>query len=273
MATISTSSFTPITAPRAFEQLSDLIRSLIASGTLKTGDKLPSERELAEQMKLSRGVVREALRTLEIAGLVELKKGGSGGAFIVAEQQRIVTQAYRDMVHLGHVTLGNLTEARQKFMVDAIELACIRATEEDFEALEANLLRTEKAIAEHDIATRRACTTEFYQLIGAASKNEVIVVIIDTMTVLLRSLYRNPPAQTDSQLMRGRRNIVKLLRLRQSARACREMVGYLEMVQHYLLAEGSTEVRGIVHAERDRAPINTPAPPSSRRRYTASDPS
>lgn len=242
MPTHHKSDFAPISTPRAFEQVCTLIRSLIASGKLKAGDKLPAERELGEQLKVSRGVVREALRTLEIAGLVQLKKGGSGGAFIVTGQYRMVTQAFKDAVDLGSVRLEHLTEARQKFMVDAIELACERATDDDFEAMDANLLRTEDAIARQDTVERRACTWDFYHLIAMASKNEVMVITVDTMTSLLRSVYRPAPGRPDLQLIKSRRQIIRHIKARQAAKASREMVSYLSAVQHYLLSEGSTEV-------------------------------
>jgi GntR family transcriptional regulator, transcriptional repressor for pyruvate dehydrogenase complex len=240
--------FTPITTPRAFEQVCVLIRGLIASGELKTGDKLPPERELAAKMQVSRGVVREALRTLEIAGLVQLRKGGSGGAFIVAGQFRMVTHAFKDMVQSGNITLSDLTEARQRFMVDAIELACERATDSDFDAMDANLVRTEEAIRDKDIPARSACTAEFYRLIASASKNEVIVITIETMTTLLRSVYRRSTSRPELKLIESRRRIVKLLRARQAAKASREMVVYLSAVQQYLLSEGSTEVPARVGA-------------------------
>src|ERR1700712_5339297 len=74
--------FEPIPTRRAFEAVCDRIREQVADGRLKRGDKLPAERLLAEQLGVSRLAIREALRSLENAGLVVLQRGPKGGAFI-----------------------------------------------------------------------------------------------------------------------------------------------------------------------------------------------
>ena len=70
--------FQPIQVRRAFEEICDRIRARIAAGLLKPGDKLPAERELAQQLGVGRNALREALRSLEIAGIVRLQKGAQG---------------------------------------------------------------------------------------------------------------------------------------------------------------------------------------------------
>ncbi|HEY9280152.1 MAG TPA: winged helix-turn-helix domain-containing protein, partial [Eoetvoesiella sp.] len=74
-------SFSPIRPQRAFEEVCEQIRREVAAGTLRPGDRLPPERELAEQLGVSRTAIREALRSLENAGLVQCQQGMGGGAF------------------------------------------------------------------------------------------------------------------------------------------------------------------------------------------------
>lgn len=74
--------FRPIRTRRAFEEICERIREQLALGVLKPGDKLPPERDLAQQLGVSRNVLREALRSLEMAGVLRLLKGVKGGAFI-----------------------------------------------------------------------------------------------------------------------------------------------------------------------------------------------
>ena len=76
---------------RIFEDIYDQIRSDLASGALKPGDKLPAERELAEKLGFSRSAVREAIRALEASGIVYLQKGVNGGAFIQTGQVETVS--------------------------------------------------------------------------------------------------------------------------------------------------------------------------------------
>lgn len=74
--------FRPIHTKRAFEEICARIREQLALGVLKPGDKLPAERDLAQQLGVSRNVLREALRSLEMAGVLRLQKGVKGGAFV-----------------------------------------------------------------------------------------------------------------------------------------------------------------------------------------------
>ena len=72
--------FSRIRNLRAFEEIADQIRKEISDRRLRAGDRLPPERELAEQFGVSRNTLREALRSLENAGLLRLQKGATGGA-------------------------------------------------------------------------------------------------------------------------------------------------------------------------------------------------
>ncbi len=74
--------FKAIRSARAFEEIATQIRSELIARRLKVGSRLPSERALSEQFGVSRNTLREALRSLEHAGLIRLQKGASGGAFI-----------------------------------------------------------------------------------------------------------------------------------------------------------------------------------------------
>jgi DNA-binding FadR family transcriptional regulator len=127
-STVPKPSFAPIKTQRTFEAVCEQIRAQLAAGTLKTGDKLPAERELAVEFQVSRSALREALRTLEMAGIIRNAKGVKGGSFIQAAEPDHIVQAMRDYVHLGKVTLDELTEARLATMDIIIRLACERAS-------------------------------------------------------------------------------------------------------------------------------------------------
>jgi DNA-binding FadR family transcriptional regulator len=79
-STAETPAFAPIKTQRAFEAICEQIRGRLANGTLKTGDKLPAERELAIEFQVSRSALREALRSLEVAGIIRNAKGVKGGS-------------------------------------------------------------------------------------------------------------------------------------------------------------------------------------------------
>ena len=74
--------FTRVRPRRTFEAVSEGLRQMIAEGQLKPGDKLPPERELCDRLGVGRASLREALRSLEAAGILELRTGRAGGAFV-----------------------------------------------------------------------------------------------------------------------------------------------------------------------------------------------
>ena len=90
--------FRPIHTRRAFEEICERIREQLALGVLKPGDKLPPERDLAQQLGVSRNVLREALRSLEMAGVLRLQKGVKGGAFIQEGDTSRMNGVMRDML-------------------------------------------------------------------------------------------------------------------------------------------------------------------------------
>src|SRR5689334_11124463 len=120
--------FEPIHTRRAFEEICHRIRAQIAAGTLRPGDKLPPERDLALQLGVGRNALREALRSLEIAGVVRLQKGVKGGAFIQSGDARRMNDVVRDMLSLGSISVAELAEARVHTQDLVVRLACERAT-------------------------------------------------------------------------------------------------------------------------------------------------
>ena len=135
--------FAPVRMRRAFEAICDQIRQQLADGQLAAGDRLPSEKELSEQFRVSRSGVREALRSLEMAGMVEALTGINGGFYIKQSHPDGITQAVRDMVALNQVPVSDVTEARILLCDLAIKLACERAT--DAATTDGSFLRLDQA--------------------------------------------------------------------------------------------------------------------------------
>src|SRR5690606_1055893 len=134
----------------------------VASGKLKKGDKLPPERELAKQFGVSRLAIREALRSLENAGLISLQRGPKGGAFIQDSSDQKMTEFMQDMLDMGTITLSDLTEARIFILASVARLACERATQEDLAQLEENVKLNEVALETGNREVRLQHATEFY---------------------------------------------------------------------------------------------------------------
>jgi DNA-binding transcriptional MocR family regulator len=88
--------FTQVRTKRGYESIAQQIRDAIAAGKLNVGDRLPAERDMAELFGVSRQSVREAIRALESAGLIEIKLGVRGGALVRGGDPSTVTRAMTD---------------------------------------------------------------------------------------------------------------------------------------------------------------------------------
>src|SRR5215213_11021827 len=127
--------FKPIASTRASSTIAEQIRAAITGGRLAAGDRLPPERELAEQFGVSRVTVRDALRALEAMGLIKVRVGARGGAFVTVPSGALMGQAMSDMMLMQVVTPEDIVEARLILELGTVTLACVRATDEDLERL------------------------------------------------------------------------------------------------------------------------------------------
>jgi DNA-binding FadR family transcriptional regulator len=240
---------------RAFEEICERIRDWLSAGKLRPGDKLPPERQLAQRLGVGRSALREALRSLEIAGIVELKKGAKGGAFIRQGDPGGMRQVVEDLLHLGSITVDELTEARVHIQNVIVRLACKRATQADFDALRKNIDQTEEMTRAGRYVDRVETSREFYRLLAAATRNQVLSVIVDSLTEILMKFIRTRTAaggKTQPNLVKTRRAFLALLMKRDEKRACEATTAHLESV-HGLLVEGSKS-SGVLAQERKRAP-------------------
>lgn len=229
--------FEPIRTRRAFEEICDRIRAQIAAGTLRPGDKLPAERELAEQLGVGRNALREALRSLEIAGIVRLQKGAKGGAFIQAGDASRMDEVVRDMLSLGSISVGELTEARVHIQDLVVRLACERATAGDLDALSANVDRTEEVTAAGEYLERVECSREFYRLLVAAAHNQVLTMMVRSVTeILMQFVYTRVAGggKPQPRLVEKRRAFLAALRARDAELATRLMRTHLASVHRLL---------------------------------------
>ena len=229
--------FRPIHTRRAFEEICERIREQLALGVLKPGDKLPPERDLAQQLGVSRNVLREALRSLEMAGVLRLQKGVKGGAFIREGDTGRMNVVMRDMLSLGTISVRELSEARMDVLDLVVRLACANGRQEDFGALQRNIERTELATKEGRLLDRVECSREFYKLLAVATGNKVIAMILDSVTEIhMRFVYAKVASSGVAmpRLAERRQQFLVALRQRNVSAATRLLRSHLEAVQRML---------------------------------------
>jgi GntR family transcriptional repressor for pyruvate dehydrogenase complex len=200
--------FSPVDAGRAPSLIIDQIRLLIRNGKLSAGDRLPSERDLGERFGVSRVTVREALRGLEANGLVTIKVGARGGAFVTAPTAEGLAESISDLIALSVLTAAELTEARQVFELGMIPVVCERADDQDIAELLEICDRADALLAGGD-GVPVSLSAEFHLRVARASHNQVVEMFARSfygpvLVSLLRTLEMDPErAAVDTAEHRG----------------------------------------------------------------------
>ena len=175
--------FSPVKQSRVTEDMFEQIFSRIADGNLKPGEKLPTERELAAQFGVSRSTVRETLRMLQHSGLIRIKYGSQGGAFVATDDWTPVSNALRMMLRLNQTPFAQLLEARAFIEAASARLAAARATPEHLAKLRSSLERLEANL--DDMTVLNETNREFHITIAHAADNLVILATVQALQKLV----------------------------------------------------------------------------------------
>ncbi len=172
--------FSPVRNTKVYEQVIEQIKSMVEEGTLRKGDKLPSERDLVEQLKVSRASVREALRALEVIGLIECRHGE--GNYIKTDFQYNLLEPLSILFMLEGNNPDKIWELRKVMEIEAAGLAAKNITDEQLLRLKELILRfaaceDEKIQAEMD--------KEFHYAIAEYSGNILIFNILCSISTLI----------------------------------------------------------------------------------------
>lgn len=237
----------PMQVPKASDVLADDLRERILRGEFRVGTALPPERELVTQTHMSRTTVREALRILEVQGLVRIKTGRSGGAFVQVPGGEAVASSVNLMIRGRQIRLAALLETRE-----AVEPACaLLAAKYRTEADLAGLERANEAIAATDgsLADFLQANVDWHVGVAAASHNELLTGF---MSALSQAIYASTDnkgfldAEVRAITVRAHRSVTAAIRARDTDAAVRRMTRHV-----HTYAEAVLEVE-------ERAAIEVP---------------
>lgn len=165
--------FTPVRSRNALEETVDRIARVIKARLVRVGDQLPPERELAKQLGISRSTLRGALRILEDAGYLEVRRGRRGGTFVArwpeiprAKERRVILNRIRHEIPA-------ILDFRRAIEPTAAELAAERATAAEVRGL--SQLLTAMRGAERNFTVYRAYDAKFHIGIASAAKSPLIL--------------------------------------------------------------------------------------------------
>jgi len=216
---------------RLHEAIVDLFHAQIQKGILGHGSKLPAERVLAEQLKVSRGSVREAIRTLELQGLAVSKHGS--GTFINTQSLGAVTTLMSSSLTVGlsvdEAQLHDIFEVRHLLEPQLAALAAQRATDDDVERLSAILVEQQRQIMEGE--TGVDADTEFHFALATATHNAALVKVVSAVEDVLRQSRD----QTLQQPGRSQRSLDSHRHILEMVRAG-DHIGARSAMEHHLTA-------------------------------------
>ncbi len=122
--------FKPIKQSRISAEVTDQLKQSILIGHFKSGDKLPPERELAEQFEVSRVAIREALRVLEISGFITTRQGVAGGTFVTDLSFQQLSNAFLDLFLADKISIPEVYQVRLLVEPEVARLAALNVTPE-----------------------------------------------------------------------------------------------------------------------------------------------
>jgi GntR family transcriptional repressor for pyruvate dehydrogenase complex len=213
----------PMQVPKASDVLADELRERILRREFPEGTALPPERELVTQTRMSRTTVREALRILEVQGLVQIRTGRSGGAFVQRPGEESIASSVNLMIRGRRIRMAALLETRESIEPSCAQLAAKYRTAADLDVLE----RANDAIeTDGTLADFLTANIDWHIAVAVASHNELLTGF---MLALSRAIY----ASTDNQgfidaevratTIRAHRTITDAIRDRDPQAAVRRM--------------------------------------------------
>jgi len=229
-------SITGLARPRIHEAVADQIRQAIFSGLLTPGHKLLPEREMAERFQTSRLALREALRALEKEGMIIIKRGSGGGAFVADFDNalRALLDSLNTVVKLGQAKSAHLTEVRAILEPEITRLATIRATPANINAIEDVVLAQEKELQSGELS--RKLDMEFHRRVAEAANNPVLNIVVNAVNESIRdAIFRSKRSmEMRTRVVGYHRDILEALKSGDAARAKAVMTEHVVDVQCHI---------------------------------------
>ncbi len=227
--------FTKIEPPDLLRKIILQIKYNISTGELKKGDKLPSERLLCAMFGLSRATVREALKTLEMLGLVECLHGS--GYYISTNLGNTISEPLSIMMLLERGSLMQTHELRQAIELESAALAASNASLSQLNAMEALICRIE---AEPDERIKAQLDQQFHYSIAHASGNPLLTTLLNACEALINEHIQGARIRilnngnNEEIINRQHRAVLAAMKRRDSAAATLAIKEHMNLIAQYL---------------------------------------
>jgi len=228
----------PVKNTRVYEQVIEEIKEMIVSGKLKKGDKLPPERELVEQLQASRASIREALKALQIIGLIESRQGG--GNYIRESFEGSLFEPLSIMFSLQNSRPEEILELRKIIEVETAALAAKNINDEELIEIKCIIDQIKES---YDEELNAKLDKELHYKIANASGNFLVVVILTAVSSLVDSFIKDARKRILTQvenreiLIEHHENLYNALLEHNKGRAAEVMRKHLDFVNEYLTSK------------------------------------
>ncbi|WMM24363.1 FadR/GntR family transcriptional regulator [Tissierella sp. MB52-C2] len=230
--------FESVNTKKNYEQIVEQIQELILDGTFKKGDKLPPERELTTKLGVSRSSLREALKALEVLGLIESKQGE--GSYISNNVNSTILKSISIAYKLNNGTIEDILELRHSLEIQAVRTASIKATEEQIEELEVIVNKMEDAIDEDE---QSQLDIEFHGKLIGMMNNVMFQIISDSVSNLMqpfiksiREIYKEHDEYLKTYyFVEQHRNVLNAIKERNPEKAVNLMMEHIQLTEKDLL--------------------------------------
>lgn len=190
--------FQPIAGQRVSAQIAAQLQLAIFSGALPQGDRLPPERELAERFGASRASVLEAVHMLELTGLVAIRRGSTGGAFVTKPDLGKVSAMLQTMVRGNRFDLDELYQARLLIEPGVAEIAARVADGPAIAALRSSIAAARTRFERRD--RTYPATENFHYLLARATGSELLVMLVSSVLSLREARDLSRPPASDHRI-------------------------------------------------------------------------
>lgn len=224
--------FAPNKTPKVYDEVIEKIKNKIKSGEIKKGDKLPTEREMAESLGVSRASVREALRALEIIGLIESIHGA--GNYIRTNFNNSLFEPLSVMFMLQESSPKEMYDLRETLELQCSRLAAKNIEENELELLTVLLDRMYIASSEEESLE---LDIKFHQLIAKASRNVLLINVLNVISQLVDEFIKRArmkifhEGNTKESVLWIHENLVRNLKKKDESQAYDAMKEHFDLIR------------------------------------------
>ncbi|WP_371371613.1 FadR/GntR family transcriptional regulator [Sporomusa aerivorans] len=229
--------FKPVKTKKVYEEIIGQIKKLIIDGKLQPGDKLLSERELAETLNVSRASVREAFSALEIMGIITIRPGE--GSFVKQVSYEGMIEPLAFFLQIEFDDIVQLLEVRKILEIETAALAAERATPKDLEAIQQALVGMLDEVSAGGIG--EVGDAAFHFSIAQAANNPILIRLMNAISDLLTKTFRTSRQKLflidnmPTLLHQSHYEIYEAIAARNPRLAKRKMQEHLSMVETFLI--------------------------------------